>query len=95
MNNHFQVVNQFSKMKILSILYIQNNRFDKRQNGVDLKAKSFQFRNLSDSQTLKGRVDERGNLLGRFQPGPKNHSYKPNVTYKKDDNLEQSHCGFE
>jgi hypothetical protein len=70
-NNHFQVVNQFGKVNILSILHVQNNRFDQRQNAMDSKANRLHFRNLSDSQTLKGGVDERGNLLGRFQPGPK------------------------
>ena len=65
-----QVLDKVSNVDVLGELDTKLEGLDKGQQRPDLLSNDLKFGHLSDGQRLEGGVDEAGDLLGGFQPGP-------------------------
>ncbi len=69
-NDSVQVLDELGNVDVLGVLDSVLERLDKGQQRLDLLSNDLEFRHFSHGQRLEGGVDERGDLLGGFQPGP-------------------------
>jgi hypothetical protein len=74
--NDLQVFEELAGVDVVRELDAGFNGLNQGKDVLEAHSDVQKFRNFSDQKALEGRVDERGDLLGRFEPGAKGNLLK-------------------